>query len=89
MLHIHLEISQKLELGAVTMGTADKETEMESTEVTLLFKCQSPDVQSSPSALPPPSPKTWGSLGLRESEAILSGVGVWGRGVILQVTHRV
>lgn len=74
MPHIHREISQKLVLGAVTMGMADKETEMESTKLTMLFKYQSLDVKSSPSALSPFSPKTWGSLGLRQSVAILSGV---------------
>lgn len=56
------------------MGMADKETEMESTKVTMLFKYQSLDIKSSPSALSPSSPKTWGSLGLRQSVAILSGV---------------
>ncbi|XP_006109980.1 LOW QUALITY PROTEIN: achaete-scute homolog 1 [Myotis lucifugus] len=42
---------------------ADKDTEMESTEVTLLFKYQSLDVKSSPSALSPSSPQDLGFPG--------------------------
>lgn len=71
------DISQKLELGALTMGMPDKETEMDITELTLLMKYQCLNVQSSPSALPPPSPKTWGSLGLRSLGQFYQ---VWGCG---------